>query len=40
MTETAISLTDFSMGFGVGMGIWFFAYWISRVFAMFVSLSR
>lgn len=40
MNETGITLTEFSKGFGVGMGIWFLSYWISRIFAMFVSVSR
>jgi len=40
MSETLIDLAIFSKGFGVGMGIWFFSYWMSRIFAMFVSVSR
>jgi len=30
-----IILADLSMGFGVGMGVWFIAYWTARIFGFF-----
>ena len=33
-------LSDVSMGFGVGMGVWFVSYWTSRAFAFVKFLSN